>query len=312
MMMNENKNTVIVVQGPTASGKSALAEAICRELGGVVVSCDSMQIYKGMDIGTAKPTVTDRLNTEYRMIDIVEPWEEFSCADFTDRASREIEDIINAGKLPVLCGGTGLYIDNLLYRTDFSPAGGDDEYRTSLDVYSNDELHAMLSSVDTESALNIHKNNRKRVVRALEIYHLTGKTKSYWDSLSRVKSSPYNPVKITLVSSDREFLYNRINVRVDKMIDMGLVEEASGIDLEKCQTAGQAIAYKELNGYFKGEKSLNEAIDALKQASRNYAKRQITWFSRNNDGLILDISQCDFKEQLEKSLEYIKIRIKEI
>lgn len=305
-MIENIRHTVIVVQGPTASGKSALAEEICKELDGVIVSCDSMQIYKGMDIGTAKPTFEDRKNTEYRMIDIIEPYEEFSCADFTEKASLEIEDIIRSGKLPVLCGGTGLYIDNLLYRTDFSPVGGDDEYRSSLEGYSNDELHAMLTLVDCKSGENIHKNNRKRVVRALEIYHLTGKTKSYWDSLSRAKVSPYKPVKITLTSSDREFLYNRINLRVDKMLTEGLVEEAKGINLEKCRTAGQAIAYKELGGYFKGEKSLQEAVEALKQATRNYAKRQITWFSRNNDGLILDISSCDFTEQLEKSLEYIE------
>ncbi len=311
--MKENtKYAVVVVQGPTASGKSALAEAVCKELDGVIVSCDSMQIYKGMDIGTAKPTLEDRQNTDYRMIDIMEPYEEFSCADFTERASIEIEDILNSGKLPVLCGGTGLYIDNLLYRTDFSPVGGDEEYRASLDEYSNDELHSKLTAIDPESGENIHKNNRKRVIRALEIYHLTGKTKSYWDGLSRVKTSPYKPVKITLTASDRDFLYNRINLRVDKMLDNGLVEEARGIDLDKCQTAGQAIAYKELGGYFKGEKSLQEAVDALKQATRNYAKRQITWFSRNNDGLILDISSCDFTEQLEKSLEYIKTQLKEI
>ena len=306
-----SKQKVIVIQGPTASGKSALAEAVCHKIGGVVISCDSMQIYKGMDIGTAKPTLLDRERTEYRMIDILPQSCEFSCADFARMAAQEIDDVAKAGKWPVLCGGTGLYIDNILYKTEFSPASSNEQYRNSLEGVSNDSLHLMLCEVDPQSGESIHKNNRKRVIRALEIYHLTGKTKSEWDRLSRTKESTYHPIKITLTSADREFLYNRINRRVDIMIDEGLVEEARNIDLDCCSTARQAIAYKELDGYLKGEKSLNEAVDALKQATRNYAKRQITWFSKNCEGLVIDISKYDFEGQLALALDYIEKQIKE-
>jgi tRNA dimethylallyltransferase len=245
------------------------------------------------------------------MIDIIDPKDEFSCADFVSVASDAIKKVLSQGKIPVLCGGTGLYIDNLIYNTDFSPVGGDDEYRAQLEEYSNDKLHEMLCEIDNESGAAIHKNNRKRVIRALEIYHLTGKNKSYWDGLSRVKTSLYNPIKITLLPSDRQYLYDRINLRVDKMLSDGLVEEARGIDLQSCATAGQAIAYKELAGYFNGDISLDEAVVSLKQATRNYAKRQITWFSRNNDGLIIDISSCDFNQQLEMSIEYVKKKTEE-
>ncbi len=312
MKVTTNKKiTVVAVCGPTASGKSALAEEIAVRLNGAVISCDSMQIYKGMDIGTAKPTRDDRMRVEYRMIDVVEPDRDFSCAEFTKMAAEAILQTHEKGKLPVICGGTGLYMDNLLYRTEFSPAGGDDDYRRSLEGFDNGELHKMLQAVDPRSAEAIHENNRKRVVRALEIYHLTGKTKSCWDDMSRVKTSDYNVIKIILTAENREVLYDRINRRVDIMLENGLVEEAKGIDLEKCKTARQAIAYKELEGYLKGEITLSRAAEGLKQATRNYAKRQITWFARENDGMRLDISSHTGEEIIAIGVDYVKEKIRE-
>ena len=283
------KTKIILVTGPTASGKSALGEKLALENNGEIVSCDSMQIYRGLDIGTAKPTKEEQERVRYHMIDIVGVEEEYSCADFVRDAKIAIEDIASRGKLPILCGGTGLYIENILYPTDFSTAGSDEEYRRSLEVYTNHELFEMLCKVDPESAAANHENNRKRVARALEIYHLTGIPKSQWDRQSRTRVSEYEAEHISLVASDREYLYDRINRRVDLMISAGLVEEAKSIDFEKCKTAGQAIGYKELRGYLEGEISLEEAVENLKRSTRNYAKRQLTWFSRYKNAEFIDI-----------------------
>lgn len=283
------KTKIILVTGPTASGKSALGEKLALENNGEIVSCDSMQIYRGLDIGTAKPTKEEQERVRYHMIDIVGVEEEYSCADFVRDAKIAIEDIASRGKLPILCGGTGLYIENILYPTDFSTAGSDEEYRRSLEVYTNHELFEMLCKVDPESAAANHENNRKRVARALEIYHLTGIPKSQWDRQSRTRQSEYEAEHISLVASDREYLYARINRRVDLMISAGLVEEAKSIDFEKCKTAGQAIGYKELRGYLEGEISLEEAVENLKRSTRNYAKRQLTWFSRYKNAEFIDI-----------------------
>ncbi len=283
------KIKIKVITGPTASGKSAMAERLALELGGEIVSCDSMQIYRGLDIGTAKPTKDEREKIPYHMIDIVDADREFSCADFVVLANKAIEDIASRGKLPILCGGTGLYVENILYPTDFSTAGADEEYRKSLDVYSNHELFMMLAEVDPESAEANHENNRKRVARALEIYHLTGIPKSEWDKRSRTKESTYDAEHISLFASNREYLYERINKRVDFMMEAGLLDEARSIDFEKCKTASQAIGYKELRGYIEGVISLDEAVENLKRSTRNYAKRQLTWFSRYKTAEFLDI-----------------------
>lgn len=288
-----NKTEIILVTGPTASGKSALAERLALENNGEIVSCDSMQIYRGLDIGTAKPTHEEQKRVRYHMIDIVDADAEYSCADFVKDAKAAIEDITSRGKLPVLCGGTGLYVENILYPTDFSSAGCDEEYRRSLDIYTNHELYEMLSRVDPESAAANHENNRKRVARALEIYHLTGIPKSQWDRQSRTRESEYLTRHISLVASDREYLYQRINRRVDMMIEAGLVNEARKIDFERCKTAGQAIGYKELRGYLEGSISLDEAVEELKKSTRNYAKRQLTWFSRYKNAEFIDICKKD-------------------
>lgn len=287
------KIKLTVITGPTASGKSAMAERIALETGGEIVSCDSMQIYRGLDIGTAKPTREERERVRYHMIDIVDMDREFSCADFVQSAKAAIEDIAARGRKPILCGGTGLYVENILHPTEFSTAGADEEYRRSLEVYTNTELYRMLEDVDAESAGATHENNRKRVARALEIYHLTGIPKSEWDKRSRTKESPYEARHMTLWASDREYLYERINLRVDKMIRDGLLEEARGVDFEKCRTAAQAIGYKELRGYLEGRTDLETAIEDLKRSTRNYAKRQLTWFSRYKDAERIDICKLN-------------------
>ena len=283
------KIKLTVITGPTASGKSAMAECLALETGGEIVSCDSMQIYRGLDIGTAKPTLEERARVPYHMLDIVDMEEEYSCADFVQAANAAITDIASRGKMPILCGGTGLYVENILYPTEFSTAGADEEYRRSLEVYTNSELYQMLKEVDPESAAANHENNRKRVARALEIYHLTGITKSEWDRQSRKKESPYEVRHISLMASDREYLYERINLRVDKMMSEGLLEEAKLVDFERCKTAAQAIGYKELHGYLEGEITLEEAVENLKRSTRNYAKRQLTWFSRYKSAEFIDI-----------------------
>ncbi len=284
---------IIAVVGPTASGKSALALELARRLDGEIVSCDSMQIYKYLDIGTAKPTQEEMREIPHHMIDIVDPSvvNSYSCAEFVEAARNCIDDIISRGKLPVLCGGTGLYIDNIIADTEFSETVADTAYRESLfnlaNTRGNEYVYNMLMETDPESAKATHPNNIKRVIRALEIYHSSGVTKTEWDKKSRLRKSPYDARIIGLCYNDREALYERINTRVDLMVESGLINEVeslikSGI-LRKDSTAAQAIGYKELLGYILGEASLEEALESVKRESRRYAKRQMTWFSRNKD-----------------------------
>lgn len=281
------KPKILAVAGPTASGKSALAVRLAELSRGVIVSCDSMQIYRRMDVGTAKPTEDEQKLVEHRMIDVVEPDVDFSCADYVRMASREVSDIINCGRLPIFCGGTGLYLDAFLRGSDFAETDIDDNLRRELrevaEKHGNEALHAELKRIDPESAAQIHPNNVKRVIRAIEIYRTSGKTKSEIDRLSQQCESEYDALVIALRYNDRALLYKRIDDRVDAMIEEGLVEETrrlynEGI-FEINSTASQAIGYKEMLGYIKGECSLEAALEQLKGATRRYAKRQMTWFS---------------------------------
>ena len=272
--------------GPTASGKTALSVEIAKRFGGEVISCDSMQIYKEMDVGTAKVTAEEMRGVPHHLVSIVSPHEEFSCADYATAARKAIEDIASRGKLPVFCGGTGLYLDSVLKNTEFSAAGKDEEYRAYLENECSPEtLHRMLSEVDPESAASIHQNNVKRVIRALEIYRVTGKTKTEWDAISRLTESPYDSVIIGLNYRSRETLYSRIDRRVDIMMEEGLLDEVKRLDTPEFRgsTASQAIGYKEILSYFDGGCTLTDAVEAIKQYSRNYAKRQLTWFGKNKD-----------------------------
>ncbi len=284
--MNGKKTKVVAIVGPTASGKTALSVEIAKRYGGEIISCDSMQIYRQMDVGTAKVTAEEMRGVPHHLINIASPHEEFSCADYATAARNAIEDIASRGKLPVFCGGTGLYLDSVLKNTEFSAAGKDEEYRAYLERECSPEtLHRMLAEVDPESAASIHQNNVKRVIRALEIYRVTGKTKTEWDALSRLAESPYDSVIIGLNYRSRETLYSRIDRRVDIMMEEGLLDEVRRLDAPefRASTASQAIGYKEIIGYLDGVCSLDSAVEDIKQYSRNYAKRQLTWFGKNKD-----------------------------
>lgn len=283
------KIPVIAIAGPTASGKSSLAMQLCKDLNGELISCDSMQIYRGMDIGTAKPTAKDRAEVPHHLIDICDPDTDFSAAAFAELAKKAIEDVYARGKMPILCGGTGLYLDSVLRGVDFGDMEPDLAYRAELLAFAETEgaeaLHARLSEIDPEAAAAIHPNNVKRVARALEICKLSGMTKTEWDKNAIRGESPYNACIIALDYKNRDNLYVRIHMRVDEMFAMGLEEEAKSLlakgYLAPETTAGGAIGYKELLGYLNGEMTKAEAADAIKTATRHYAKRQLTWLRRN-------------------------------
>lgn len=278
---------MIAVAGPTASGKSALALSICERYGGELVSVDSMQVYRGMDIGTAKPDDAERARVPHHLIDICAPSETFSAADFAARAHEAIADIKARGRLPVLCGGTGLYMDTVIDRMPFSESESDPALREELQKIASErgahELWLILDALDPQAAAGIHENNIKRVIRAIEICRTGGMTKTESDARAKAASEPYDALIIALGVRSRDVLYERINRRVDKMMAEGLLDEArrlyeSGC-LETNTTAACAIGYKELLGYIKGERSLAECTEDLKRATRRYAKRQLTWLS---------------------------------
>lgn len=281
---------IIAVAGPTASGKSALALELCKRLDGELISLDSMQIYRGLDIGTAKPTKAEQAEVRHHMIDICEPTENFSAAEFAERAHKVIADVQSRGKKAVLCGGTGLYLDTVLGRLDFGEIESDEKLRGELIAFAEkngaDALHERLRGIDPQAAEKIHKNNVRRVARAIEIYELTGKTKTEHDR-EAISDSPYESLIIGLDYDDREVLYNRINRRVDAMIEAGLEGEVRSLVsrglLSAESTSGQAIGYKEMLGYIAGDCSLGDAVEKIKLGTRRYAKRQLTWLRRNPD-----------------------------
>ena len=294
---------IIAVAGPTASGKSALALELCKRLGGELVSLDSMQIYKGLDIGTAKPTKAEQAEVRHHMIDICDPREKFSAADFAERAHGVIADIRSRGKRVLLCGGTGLYLDTVLGRLDFGEIESNEKLRRDLIAFAEkngaDALYERLVKIDPQAAEKIHKNNVRRVARAIEIYELTGKTKTEHDR-EAISDSPYDSLIIGLDYNDREVLYSRINRRVDLMIDAGLETEVRSLLSEGLlsadSTAGQAIGYKEMLGYIAGEYTLEDAIEKIKLGTRRYAKRQLTWLRRNPDiNWLYPDRLCDFQ-----------------
>ncbi len=299
-----NKTKILAIVGSTASGKSALAMALAKRLGGEIISCDSMQIYRRMDIGTAKPTKAERAEVRHHMIDVVEPTETFTCANYVAAASRAIDDCVSRGKLPIVCGGTGLYLDALLRGSDFAEGGADESLRRELAEFAvrdgNEALHAELRRIDPESADAIHPNNVKRVIRAIEIYRTTGTPKSVLDRQSREGGERYDATVIGLRYLDRERLYERIDRRVDIMLQEGLLDETRSLCdegvFEANQTAAQAIGYKELLGYLAGKESLSEAVETLKMATRRYAKRQMTWFSAKAYVQWLDADEKTFEE----------------
>lgn len=282
-----DKIKILAVCGATASGKSALALELAEKYGGEIVSCDSMQVYKEMNIGTAKPTALEMERVPHHMIDIVDPMESYSCAEYIKDAAKAIENIAADGKLPIICGGTGLYLDALLRGSDFSEESTPDlDLRAELFALAerdgNNAVHKILRELDPESAEATHPNNVKRVIRAIEICRTTGMKKSDIDRLSRQTPSRYDACVMALRYNNRDILCQRIDKRVDIMIEEGLEAETKKLlelgVFERNTTAAQAIGYKEFLGYFRGENSFTECVQLLKTATRKYAKRQMTWF----------------------------------
>ena len=278
---------LIVITGPTASGKTAMSVEVAKVLGAEIVNADSMQIYKYMDIGTAKPTVEERQGVPHHLIDIVNPDEQFSVARYCQCAKQAIDSIHAKGKPAVMVGGTGLYVDSLVNNIQFSEIEPDEQYRTKMDLLAdekgNGHIYNMLMEIDPGSAKKISVSDRKRIIRALEVYHLTGKTITWHNEQSKSVPSPYNTTMFA-IDVEREVLYDKINRRVDIMMNMGLLEEVKSIidmGIGKDTTAMQAIGYKEIVQYLDGEITLEEAVDKIKQGSRRYAKRQLTWYRRN-------------------------------
>lgn len=303
------KNKLIILSGPTAVGKTSLSLELAKHLNGEIISCDSMQIYKFMDVGSAKISKADMDGIPHHMIDIVHPKESFTVADFKHEASLIIEDIYSRGKVPILVGGTGLYIDSIVCNLSFTDGYKDSSYRESLENLSkekgNEFIHRMLEEVDPVSAANIHYNNVKRVIRALEVYHITGKPFSTYNIGPSKYHVPYD-VYYYVITMDRQKLYENINKRVDCMILQGLLDEVKflkSIGLKEDMQSMKGIGYKEILWYLEGKISLEKAIDMIKQGSRNYAKRQLTWFRKDNRVVYLDKDILTQEEILNKILD---------
>ncbi|MBR4282985.1 MAG: tRNA (adenosine(37)-N6)-dimethylallyltransferase MiaA [Clostridia bacterium] len=298
------KTKICVVAGPTASGKTALGVEICKRFNGEVVSCDSMQIYKGLPIATAVPTMEEREGIPHHLMEFLELNENFSVADYVSLAKEKIEDITKRGKLPVFVGGTGLYISSLLDNVKFAPQQFDENIRKELNERIKTEgcekLYSELMEIDPETAKKIHVNDALRITRALEIYLLTGETKTQQVKRSKEEPSPYDPCVIGLNFENRDILYDRINRRVDIMTEQGMLDEVKAV-YEKYgdEISIAAIGYKEFIPYLKGEETLENCIENVKQESRRYAKRQLTWFRR--DSRVNWIYPDSFEENVEYS-----------
>ncbi|MCD7809965.1 MAG: tRNA (adenosine(37)-N6)-dimethylallyltransferase MiaA [Erysipelotrichaceae bacterium] len=296
---------VLVVIGPTSVGKTKMGVELAKTLNGEVISGDSMQIYKHMDIGTAKVTIDEMEGIKHHLIDIIEPTESFSVKDFQDQVRFKIEDITSRNKLPIIVGGTGLYIKGALYDYTFSETETKhEEYKEKFKDYTNEQLHDYLKTFDEQSALELHPNNRQRILRAIEIYETTGTTKSHIHATQQ-HICLYDAYFIGL-TLDRDILYQRINKRVDIMIENGLEEEVTSLyqqGLSKDHQSMKAIGYKEWFDYFAGYKSKEEVIELIKQHSRQYAKRQYTWFKNQFDVHWYNVNLQNFNETVNAVLE---------
>lgn len=296
------KMPLIAVVGPTASGKTALAVALAQKLNGEVISADSMQVYKYMNIGTAKPSYAEMCGVPHHIMDCISPDTEFNVAVFSKMAKDCIEKISMQGKMPILAGGTGMYIDNVLQNIKLADMKTDyilrKFFERTAEQKGNEYVHRMLSEVDLEAAINIHPNNIKRVIRALEVYYLTGMTITEQKKNSKKEESPYNDI-VFMPEWDRESLYKRIDMRVDNMINDGLVNEVKTLmrmGYTRELNSMQGIGYKEVFDYLEGKTSLEDTIDIIKRNSRRYAKRQLTWFNRHGSIVRLD-PQGDMVDQ---------------
>ena len=301
-----NKPKVVVICGPTASGKTALSIELAKKINGEIISSDSMQIYKDMDIGTAKPSIDEMQGIKHYLLDFVEPNKRYSVADFKKDAEKAIEEILDKGKVPIIVGGTGLYVDSLIYGIEYQEIQFDEKYRKILEDRAEQEglekLYNEAKKIDPQAMEKISPNDQKRILRVLEIYKATGKNKTEQEIESRKNGVKYD-YKVFAINMDREKLYERINKRVDIMIEQGLIQEVQDL-LEKYDefpTAMQGLGYKEVVEYLQGKISEDEMIDKIKMETRRYAKRQITWFKKNKQTIWIG------PQDLQKILDEIHI-----
>ncbi|WP_194190436.1 tRNA (adenosine(37)-N6)-dimethylallyltransferase MiaA [Clostridium chrysemydis] len=310
-MIKKNKD-ILVLAGPTAIGKTELSIRLAKKLNGEIISADSMQIYKSLDIGSAKVTREEMQDIPHHMIDIIDPDIPFTVAEYKNIAAPIIEDIISRGKLPIIAGGTGLYINSLTCNMDFTEAKTDINYRNELNslasLKGNEYVHSLLATIDPISYKNIHYNNLKRVIRALEVYKLTGKPYSSYNAGEKIYNSDYN-VHYFVLDMNRDALYNRINHRVDTMMSNGLLDEcillkSNGLNLNNQSIQG--IGYKEIFTYLDKKISLDDAVELIKKGSRNYAKRQLTWFRRDPRAIFLNKDMLSLDQIENKIINDIK------
>lgn len=307
------KKDLIIIAGPTACGKTSTSIALAKKINGEIISADSMQIYKYMNIGTAKPDIIEMDGIKHYLIDELEPNEEFNVMIFQKMAKTYMNEIYAKGKIPILTGGTGFYINALVNDNNFMETNNDYTLRNSLyyeaELHGTQTLHNKLKEIDPISAEAIHHNNVKRVARAIEFYELTGVPISIHNEEERKKESPYNTASIIL-NMDRNILYDRINLRVDKMVDMGLVDEVKNLlnmGYSPQLVSMQGLGYKEIVSFLDGKSTLEDTIDELKKSTRHFAKRQLTWFrQQRKDGLWLDITKTSENKIIDNILEYLK------
>ncbi len=284
----KQKPKVIVICGPTASGKTGLSIQLAKQIDGEIISSDSMQIYQDMNIGTAKPSVEERQGIPHYLLDFLPPNKRYSVADFKKDAMLAIETILSHGRVPIIVGGTGLYVDSLIYNIEYPEITVDLSYRNQLEESAKKEglasLYKQAEKIDLQAMQSISPNDKKRIMRVLEIYHQTGKTKTQLEELSRKTLPPYD-YHVFAINMDRQILYDRINLRVDKMIEQGLIEEVKNIlqKYDEFPTAMQGLGYKEVVSYLQGKMTKEEMIEKLKMETRRYAKRQLTWFRKNKE-----------------------------
>lgn len=297
------KKPIVVLTGPTAVGKTELSIQLAKVIGGEIISADSMQVYKHMDVGSAKITPEEMDGVRHYLVDELEPFDEFHVVKFQEYAQKYLNEIYAHGKIPIIAGGTGFYIQALLNDIDFTEQESDSAYRKELEVlaeeHGNQYLHDRLKEVDPESAEAIHPNNRKRVIRALEFYQETGRKISEHNAKEQMRTSPYNFAYFVL-NDERSHLYKRIDARVDKMIEDGLEAEVRRLKEMGCtkdMVAMQGIGYKEMLSYLDGDYSLEEAVYIIKRETRHFAKRQITWFKRERDVIWLNKNEFDYKNE---------------
>lgn len=308
--MTDSRKPLVIIAGPTATGKTKCAVELAKAINGEIISADSIQVYKGMDIGSAKVTLEEMCGVKHHLIDVLEPTQDFNITVFQTLAKEAMDEIYSRGKVPIIAGGTGFYIQSVLYDIDFTENEDNNEIREaltriSLEKDGKDILFAMLKDIDPESADVIDKNNIKRVIRAIEFYKLSGKKISEHNKLQSSKEAAYD-ARFFVLTDDRKVLYERIDKRVDKMIELGLVEEVRNLlnkGLKRDMVSMQGIGYKEIVSYLMGEISLDEAIYIIKRDTRHFAKRQITWFKREKDVIWLDRSKMTEQEIIKAMTE---------